>query len=59
MSEAGHGACGDFLEEEGLAPSHRWVKLGFVPHAGRVVSQGAFIGSCEVSAALGTLSSVG
>ena len=35
------------------------MKLGLIPHVGRVVSQGAFIGGCEVSMALGTLSSVG
>ena len=44
---------------EGLAPAHRWLKLGLVPLVGRAMTRGVFIGDCKLSVALGTLSDDG
>ena len=40
-------------------PAYWWVELGLVPLVGRAVSRGVFIGGCELSMALGTLSADG
>lgn len=44
---------------EGLAPVHRWLKLGLVPLVGRAMTRGVFIGDCKLSVALGTVSDDG
>ena len=44
---------------EGLVLAHLWVELGLVPLVGSAVSRGVFIGGCELSMALGTLSADG
>ena len=58
VSETAHRACRDFLGGgTGTFPLVGEVRS--FPTCRQVVSKGAFIGSCEVSTALGTLSSVG
>ena len=44
---------------EGLVPSCWWVELGLILLVGRAVSRGVFIGGCELSMTLGTLSADG
>ena len=42
-----------------LVLAHWWVELGLVPLVGRAMSRGVFIGGCELSVALSTLSADG